>query len=56
MVEESTQVTLANILTHQFREKKEKKKSKRSTPPEPPIVKEIEEPFALYFDGAYKKK
>ena len=54
MVEESTWAALADILTHQFREKKEKKESKKSTPPEPPIVKEIEEAFSLYFDGAYR--
>ena len=56
MVEEYTQAALADILTHQFREKKEKKKSKQSTLPAPPTVKEIEEAFALYFDGAYRKK
>ena len=56
MVEESTQAALADILTHQFREKKEKKESKQSIPPVPPTVKEIEEAFALYFDGAYRKK
>ena len=56
MVKESTRAALADILTHQFREKKEKKESKRSTPPPPPVVKEIEEEFALYFDGAYRKK
>ena len=56
MVEESTRAALADILTHQFREKKEKKESKQSIPPAPPIVKEIEEAFALYFDGAYRKK
>ena len=33
MVEESTRAALADILTHQFREKKEKKESKQSTPP-----------------------
>ena len=56
MVEESTRAALADILTHQFREKKEKKESKQSIPPTLPIVKEIEEAFALYFDGAYRKK
>ena len=56
MVEESTRAALADILTHQFREKKEKKESKQSIPPVPPTVKEIEEAFALYFDGAYRKK
>ena len=55
-VEESTREALADILTHQFREKKEKKESKQSTPLAPPIVKEIEEAFSLYFDGAYRKK
>ena len=52
----ATRAALADILTHQFREKKEKKESKKSTPPAPPTVKEIEEAFALYFDGAYRKK
>ena len=56
MVEESTWAALADILTHQFKEKKEKKESKQSIPLEPPTVKEIEEAFALYFDGAYRKK
>ena len=56
MVEESTRAALADILTHQFREKKEKKESNKETPPAPPVVKEIEEAFALYFDGAYRKK
>ena len=56
MVEESTRADLADILTHQFREKKERKESKKETPPALPIVKEIEEAFALYFDGAYRKK
>ena len=56
MVEESTWAALADILTHQFREKKKKKESKKSTPPVPPTVKEIEEAFSLYFDGAYRKK
>ena len=56
MVEESTRAALADILTHQFREKKEKKESKQSTPPPaPPIVKEIEEAFALYFNPASEK-
>ena len=56
MVEESTWAALAGILTHQFREKKEKRESKQSVPPKPPVVKEIEEAFSLYFDGAYRKK
>ena len=56
MVEESTRAALADILTYQLKEKKEKKESKKSTPPEPPTIKEIEESFALYFDGAYRKK
>ena len=56
MVEESTRAVLADILTHQFREKKERKESKKETPPALPTVKEIEEAFALYFDGAYRKK
>ena len=56
MVEESTRAALADILTYQFMEKKEKKESKQSIPPEPPTVKEIEEAFSLYFDGAYRKK
>ena len=56
MVEESTQAASANILTHQFREKKEKKESKSLPPLPPPSLKEIEQAFALYFDGAYKRK
>ena len=56
MVEESTRAALADILTHQFREKKERKESKKETPPALPTVKEIEEAFALYFDGAYRRK
>ena len=56
MVEESTRAALADILTHQFRERKERKESKKETPPALPTVKEIEEAFALYFDGAYRKK
>ena len=56
MVEKSTRAAIADILTHQFREKKEKKESKQSIPPTPPTVKEIEEAFSLYFDGAYRKK
>ena len=39
MVEESTRAALANILTHQSKEKKEKKESKSSPPPP---FKEIE--------------
>ena len=56
MVEESTRAALADILTHQFREKKERKESKKETPPALPTVKEIEEAFALYFDGIFRKK
>ena len=56
MVEESTREALADIPTHQFREKKEKKESKKSIPLAPSTVKEIEEAFALYFDGAFRKK
>lgn len=56
MMEESTRAALADILTHQFKEKKERKESKESPPPAPPTVKEIEEAFALYFDGAYRRK
>ena len=56
MVEESTRAALADILTHQFREKKEKRESKSSPPPLPPLLTEIEQAFALYFDGAYKRK
>ena len=56
MVKESTQEALANILTHQFRERKEKKESKSLPPLPPPPLKEIEQAFALYFDGAYKRK
>ena len=56
MVEESTRAALAGILTHQLKEKKEKKKVKSSPAPPPPPVKEIEQAFALYFDGAHKRK
>ena len=56
MVEESTRAALADILTHQFREKKEKRESKSSPPPLPPLLTEIEQAFALYFDGTYKRK
>ena len=56
MVEESTRAALANILTHQFREKKEKKDSKSSAPLLPLPLIEIEQAFALYFDGAFKRK
>ena len=56
MVEESTRAALAGILIHQFKERKEKKKLKGSPPPLPLPVKEIEQAFALYFDGAYKRK
>ena len=55
MVEESTRVALAGILTHQFPGRKEKKEDKHSPPPLPPLVKEVEQAFALYFDGAYKR-
>ena len=51
MVEESTRVALAGILTHQFKEKKQKKEMKNLPPPLPPPVKEIEQAYALYFDG-----
>ena len=56
MVEESTRAALANILTHQFREKKEKKESKSLPPLPPPPLKEIDQAFSLYFDGAYTRK
>ena len=56
MVEESTRAALADILTHQFKERKEKKESKKLVPPAPPTIKAIEEAFDLYFDGAYKRK
>ena len=55
MVGESTRAALANILTHQFTKKKEKE-SKSLPPLPPPLLKEIEQAFALYFDGAYKRK
>ena len=56
MVEESTRADLANILTHQFREKKEEKESKSLPLLPPPSIKEIGQAFALYCDGAYKRK
>jgi len=43
-------------LTHQFQGRKEKKEDRHSPPPPPPPVKEVEQAFALYFDGAYKRK
>ena len=56
MVEESTRAALAGILTHQFKEKTQKKEMKNLPPPLPPPVKEIEQAYALYFDGAYRRK
>ena len=56
MVEESTRAALADILTHQFKEKKIKRETKRPPQLAPPTVKEIEDAFSLYFDGAYKRK
>ena len=56
MVEESTRAALAGILTHQFKEKKQKKEMKCLPQPVPPPVKELEQAFALYFDGAYRRK
>ena len=56
MVEESTRVALAGILTHQYQEKKQRKEIKSSLAPPPPPMKEIEQAFVLYFDGAYKRK
>ena len=41
---------------HQFREKKEKKESKSSPPLLPLLLTKIEQDFALYFDGVYKRK
>ena len=56
MVEESTWAASTDILTHQFKEKKERKEPRDSPPPTPPPLKEFEQTFALYFDGAYKRK
>ena len=56
MVEESTRAALADILTHQFQERKQKKEMKSSPPPLPPPTREIEQAFALHFDGAYRRK
>ena len=56
MVEESTRAALADILTHQFKEKTTRKEAKKSPQLPPPTIKEIEEAFSLYFDGAYKRK
>ena len=56
MVEESTRAALAGILTHQFKEKKQKKEAKSTPLPPPPPVKEIEQAFSLYFDGAFRRK
>lgn len=56
MVEESTRAALADILTHQFKERKTKNKIKRSPQLAQPTIKEIEDAFSLYFNGAYKRK
>ena len=56
MVEESTRAALAGILTHQYQEKKHKRETKSPLAPPPQPLKEIEQAFALYFDGAYKRK
>ena len=50
MVEEFTGVALADILMHQFREKKDKE-SKSSQPLLPSPLTKIEQAYALYFDG-----
>ena len=52
MVEDSTRATLANILTHQFHEKKVKQDAK--TMKAASILKELEDAFFLYFDRAYQ--
>ena len=56
MVEESTRAALAGILTHQYKEKKQRKEMKSIPRPPPPPVKEIEQAFGLYSDGAYERK
>ena len=56
MVEESTRAALVDVLTHQFKENKVKKEMKKAPQSSPPIVKDIENAFSLYFDGAYKRK
>ena len=56
MVEESTRAALAGILTHQFKGRTPKREGKSIPRPPPPPVKEIEQAYALYFDGAYRRK
>ena len=41
MVEESTRAALADILTHQYKEKKEKKEPKSPPPPTPPRSRKL---------------
>ena len=41
---------------HQYKEKRHMKEVHCVPRPPPPPVKEIEQAFALYFDGAYKRK
>ena len=43
-------------MTHQYQEKKQRKETKSSPAPPPPRVKEIQQAFALYFNGAYKRQ
>ena len=56
MIEESTRAALAGILMHQFKGKTPKREGKGIPRPPPPPVKEIEQAYALYFDGAYRRK
>ena len=56
MVEESTRAALAGILTHQFKGRAPKREGKGIPRPPPPPVKKIEQAYALYFDGAYRRK
>ena len=52
MIEDSTRANLENFLTHQYKERKKQEKPKEQA--NPPI-KELEDAFSLYFDGAFKQ-
>ena len=55
IMEKSTRAALADILTHQFKEKKEKKELKQLTPPAPPTVKRKHFPSILMVPIERKK-
>ena len=44
------------FIRHKKLEKKQRKEIKGIPKPPPPPVKEIEQAYALYFDGAYRRK